>query len=264
MPSTDFVWGSWHWVPKDAISTVEKEVSNTTAYDREAVLSQIHSMVHTISNLYAYPQLQEKYIAHWKQKAIEELEAGDILRNAPEGATRVEKGTIDLGLRNVARFYEVESDYYSWTLERRMLRMNAPSINHLCKTLFFENTRYIAGNSDLLDPTNSKYYVVVVQYTGKLNSAKLTNFVRALSNGTKKNFNLRVASEAESDEFTGYRTGGVAPLGMARKVPVILSRAILDLAPRVFFMGCGHVDWKVAVPVDDFVKATGCFVVDLE
>ncbi|ORY39320.1 YbaK/ProRS associated domain-containing protein [Rhizoclosmatium globosum] len=263
----EFVWSAWQWQPVKAAAdkeTVEVVSRKHASYDHEAVVSQIHKLANAISVVYSSPSVQDKYMKHWKQKALEEKEAGQIMKDAPESALRVEKGAADIGLRDVIRIYQVERDYYTWPLERRMLRMNAPSINHLCKTLFFENTRYVPGQGDILDPTNSKYYVVVVQYTGKLNSTKLTNFVRALSNGTKKNFNLRVASEAESDEYTGYKTGGVTPFGMARKVPIILSQAITELAPRVFFMGCGHVDWKIACPVDDFVKATGCYVVDLD
>ncbi|KAJ3064922.1 hypothetical protein HDU98_011677 [Podochytrium sp. JEL0797] len=232
--------------------------------DTDAVISQIHAMTRTISNILARPEVQDRYMTHWKAQAVKEWKAGDIMRNAPEGPRKVEAGVIELGLREVARFYEVENDFYKWSLERRMLRMNVPSINHLCKTLFFENTRYIPGSGDLLDPINSKYYLVVVQYTGKLNSAKLTNYVRALTKGSKKNFNLRVASEPESDEFTGHKSGGVVPFGLARDVPIILSRSVLDLAPRVFFMGCGHVDWKISVAVDEFVKATGCFIINLD
>ncbi|KAJ3232908.1 hypothetical protein HDU81_002595 [Chytriomyces hyalinus] len=259
-----FEWSCWRWQEVAPATTQQPQQTANPEKSDEAMALALE-MVSSVSNLYRLPTIQKGFMDHWTAAAEKEAQTGDIMRHAPTDVKRVEKGTADLGLRHVARFYQVESDYYSWSYERRMLRMSAPSINHLCKTLFFENTRFTGnGGGDLLDPQNSKYYAVIVQYIGKLNSAKLTNFVRALSNGTKKNFNLRVASESESDEFTGYKSGGVTPFGMARSVPVIVSKAILELRPPVLFLGAGHADWKVAVPVQDYLKSSKSFVVDLE
>ncbi|KAJ3402515.1 hypothetical protein HDU80_005022 [Chytriomyces hyalinus] len=257
-----FEWSCWRWQEVAPATTQQQQAVDPAKNDEAMALAL--AMVASISNVFRLPTIQKSFMDHWTATAEKEAQIGDIMRHAPTDVKRVEKGTADLGLRLVARFYQVESDYYSWSYERRMLRMSAPSINHLCKTLFFENTRFTGNSGDILDPQNSKYYAVIVQYVGKLNSAKLTNFVRALSNGTKKNFNLRVASEAESDEFTGYKSGGVTPFGMARNVPVIVSKAILDLRPPVLFLGAGHADWKVAVPVQEYLKASKSFVVDLE
>jgi len=55
---------------------------------------------------------------------------------------------------------------------------------------------YIYKFFDDKDPLNSKYYAVCVQYTSKLNTQKLMNFVRSLKNKTisKKHYNFRLAS----------------------------------------------------------------------
>ncbi|KAI8619109.1 hypothetical protein BC830DRAFT_1165633 [Chytriomyces sp. MP71] len=246
---SSLVWTCWRWA-----ATSDSSDDANVSYDHAAALSLALEMVSTVSSLLARPSIQDRFMNHWHAASQLEADEGIIMANAPKSVRRVEQGAIDTGIRVQTRFFHVESDYYSWSLERRMLRMCAPSIHHLCKTLFFENTRY----------EEKEGHDLLVQYTGKLNSQKLTNYVRGLSNGTKKGFNLRVASEAESDSFTGYKTGGVTPLGMARKVPVILCEAITRLQPCVFWMGAGHLDWKVAVPVDAFVRGTGCFVVDLE
>ncbi|KAJ3101490.1 hypothetical protein HK100_004525 [Physocladia obscura] len=268
MPSnrqeTVFIWSAWHWSPTS--STPDAIPPPLLSYDSDTVMQKILALNSSISAIFENPSIQQKFMAYWKAAAKAELLGGKVMANAPDSVRKAEAGAVSLGLREIVRIYHVESDYYSWSYERRALRMNAPSINHLCKTLFFENTRHTtpAKNNDILAKNNSKYYAVIVQYAAKLNTTKLTNFVRALSNGSKKNYNLRVASEKESDEYTGFKTGGVTPFGMTRNVPVILSRAILNLTPRVFYLGCGHVEWKIACPVDDFVHATGCFVADLE
>ncbi|KND01173.1 uncharacterized protein SPPG_04264 [Spizellomyces punctatus DAOM BR117] len=185
--------------------------------------------------------------------------------HAPDGVQRVEQGTRDIALRNCSRFYEVESDYYDWTLERRAARLNAPSIAHLCKTILFENTKW-KPTGDTLDPVNSQFYCVVVQYVDKMNAQKLMNFVRDLGNKEipRKHYNMRVASEEKNMALTGYETGGVTPFGMKANVPIIITKNMTMLEPPILYLGAGHRDWKIALPIDDFITATKCYVADLE
>ena len=84
--------------------------------------------------------------------------------------------------------------------------MGAPSEHHLCKTIVFENTHFSGsggGGDDLADSLNSRYYFVVVQYTGKLNTDKLAAFVRELKDNQlpKKRYNFRLANEEVCDFF---------------------------------------------------------------
>ena len=81
---------------------------------------------------------------------------------------------------------------------RCSLALNAPSVNHLCKTVLFENTKWKSSLADPFDHRNSKYYFVIVQYIDKIQSTKLNNFIRCeLGNSqvSRKNYNLRVTSE---------------------------------------------------------------------
>ena len=50
-------------------------------------------------------------------------------------------------IKSRIQLFKVESNYYDKTLEERMEILGAPSINHLCKTIVFENTRW-----DVRDP----------------------------------------------------------------------------------------------------------------
>ncbi|KNE65739.1 rho guanine nucleotide exchange factor [Allomyces macrogynus ATCC 38327] len=167
----------------------------------------------------------------------------------PATVKQVIAGLRALNLTHVARLYPVEHDYYHWTLARRMCRLNAPTRAHLCKSIIMENTRCPHNSID--DPAFSKYYCVIVQYTAKLNTQKLFNFGRDLKQRTisKKNYNFRLVDPEISEQLTGYGTGGVSPFGNE---------------PPVFWLGAGHIDWKVAVSTADFVEATGCYVTDLE
>ncbi|RIB06093.1 hypothetical protein C2G38_1986139, partial [Gigaspora rosea] len=164
----------------------------------------------------------------------------------------VERACNELGIRNVSRFYEVESDYYEWELQRRAFRLVAPSIDHLCKSVIFENTRCIHDNIDGM-------------YVGSINTQKLMNFVRGLKNKSisKKNYNFRVADAEKSIELTGFENNGVSPIGMNQKLPIIVAKSITELKPAVFYLGAGHVDWKLALPIKNFIDVTRCLITDL-
>ncbi|WJX89064.1 hypothetical protein P8452_71088 [Trifolium repens] len=91
-------------------------------------------------------------------------------------------------------FKRVASDYYDWSLEVRRDALNAASIHHLCKSIVLVNTQAPSNVVDCSDRNNSKYYVVVVQYTARFNADAVKNFLYSLNNGTiaKKKFNCKL------------------------------------------------------------------------
>ncbi|KAI9091831.1 YbaK/aminoacyl-tRNA synthetase-associated domain-containing protein, partial [Phlyctochytrium arcticum] len=155
----------------------------------------------------------------------------------------------------------VESDYYDWSLEQRAERLKAPKIDHLCKTILFENTKW----KDT-DHSNPRYLLVVVQYVDKMNAQKLMNFVRDLGNKAvaRKWYNMRVASEEKNREMTGFEPGGVTPFGTSKSLPIIVTENITKLDPPIIYLGAGHKDWKVCIEVKALIRSTKCFVADLQ
>ena len=59
----------------------------------------------------------------------------------------------------------------------------APSVDHMCKTICMENTK--CTNEDCSDPINSRWYLVVVQYTARLSQQKLEKHLHALNNAPR-------------------------------------------------------------------------------
>ncbi|KAI9168379.1 hypothetical protein H9P43_007751 [Blastocladiella emersonii ATCC 22665] len=231
-------------------------------------------IVAQLEALYTDPRVVARYEARFRAHAAShalkhsaKLHAAD---ETPDTVKQVLRGLAAVTTANgkplaaVAQLYEVEPDYYEWSLARRMCRLAAPTRNHLCKTIVMENTR--CPHKSIDDPRFSRYYAVIVQYTGKLNTQKLFNFARDLKDRTisKKNYNFRLVDPAVSEELTGYGNNGVSPFGMNSNIPIILAKSITELSPAIFWLGAGHVDWKVAVPTTEFIEATGCFVADLE
>ncbi|PKY52837.1 hypothetical protein RhiirA4_497580 [Rhizophagus irregularis] len=219
---------------------------------------QLKDLINQVSILYSSKNIAAHYLDYFKRKA-----KVTKLVDAPEPVKKVEKACISLGIRNISRFYHVESDYYNWDLQRRAFRLISPSINHLCKSVIFENTR--SSHDSIDDPLNSKYYCVIIQYVGSINTQRLMNFVRTLKikQISKKNYNFRVTDREKSVRLTGFENNGVSPIGMTFQIPIILSSAITELQPPVFYLGAGHVDWKLALPVHDFMLATNCFIANL-
>jgi prolyl-tRNA editing enzyme YbaK/EbsC (Cys-tRNA(Pro) deacylase) len=161
-------------------------------------------------------------------------------------------------------FKRVPSNYYERSFEERRDLLGATSIDHLCKSIVMVNTQADASVKDCSDRKNSKYYVIVVQYTARLNAEKVRQFVHSLNEGRipKKRFNLRLAPEEESNRLTGFEHNAVTPIGMHTDIPVILSDAIVKLEPDYFWLGGGEVDLKLGIKTLDFTQIVKPFITD--
>jgi prolyl-tRNA editing enzyme YbaK/EbsC (Cys-tRNA(Pro) deacylase) len=187
----------------------------------------------------------------------------------PESTQQVMDGAKHALIADSCRFVQVESDYYDWSLEKRMERLSAPSIDHLCKTLLFENTKWkpLEGQpiTEVLRPEHPKYVLVVIQYTDKMSTKKLNMYMRQLSGmvQSSKVFNMRIAPEEVAQQLTGFGKNGVSPIGITSDILVLVTEKITRLEPRILFLGAGHVDWKIGLPVELLLKATRSDVVDV-
>ena len=72
-----------------------------------------------------------------------------------------------------ARLCAVPPHYYSLTLQQRAALVAAASVNHMCKTVVFENTK--ATVADCQDPFHSRFYAVIVQYVRQLPALQFCN-----------------------------------------------------------------------------------------
>ncbi|XP_016551622.2 uncharacterized protein LOC107851195 [Capsicum annuum] len=162
------------------------------------------------------------------------------------------------------RFKRVDSDYYDWSLEARRDVLGAASIHHLCKSIVLVNTQAPSNITDCSDRSNSKYYVVVVQYTARFNAETVKNFLYTLNDGkiAKKKFNMRLAPEETSVKLTGYEHNGVTCVGMKTDIPVILDEAITKLNPDFFWLGGGEIDLKLGMRTSEFINFAKPFIVN--
>ncbi|CAA0395482.1 unnamed protein product [Arabidopsis thaliana] len=160
-------------------------------------------------------------------------------------------------------FKRVATDYYDWPLESRRDVLGAPSVDHLCKSIVLVNTQAASNILDCSDPNNSKYYVVVVQYTARFNAEAVKQFLYSLNEGKipKKRFNLRLAPEETSIKLTGFEHNGVTCIGMKTNIPVILDEAITKLKPDFFWLGGGEIDLKLGVRTSEFLEFVKPFIV---
>ncbi|KAH0914922.1 hypothetical protein HID58_029368 [Brassica napus] len=165
-------------------------------------------------------------------------------------------------------FKRVAPDYYDWPLESRRDVLGASSVDHLCKSIVLVNTQASSNVLDCSDRNNSKYYVVVVQYTARFNAEAVKNFLYSLNEGKipKKRFNLRLAPEETSIELTGFEHNSVTCVGMKTSIPVcdggvvILDEAIAKLRPDFFWLGGGEIDLKLGVRTSEFLDFVKPFV----
>ena len=79
-------------------------------------------------------------------------------------------------------------NYYELGLDERRGILGAQSTSQLCKACLFENKNFVeeekrASEKDgtcSSDPTNSRYYLIVVQYVESINTKKLGSELRGL------------------------------------------------------------------------------------
>ncbi|GMI34566.1 hypothetical protein TrRE_jg13180 [Triparma retinervis] len=162
-----------------------------------------------------------------------------------------------------ATFKWVPKDYYEWDLGRRAKTLGGYGTEQLTKAMLMENTRH-KGESTR---TNSKFYLVVVQYVATIDAKKLASAVRALppvsSRLNPTDFQFRVASEEDNDRLTGFKHNSVSPFGLKEDIPVVLSRAVVEEGVNFIWMGGGDVDLKLGMGVKEFVDGRGAFVLDV-
>ncbi|KAL6979734.1 hypothetical protein U1Q18_021390 [Sarracenia purpurea var. burkii] len=166
------------------------------------------------------------------------------------------------GVRDFS-FKRVPFDYYDYPLESRRDLLGASSVDHLCKSIVLVNTQAPSNVTDCSDRNNSKYYVVVVQYTARFNAETVKNFLYSINDGKipKKKFNLRLAPEETSHKLTSYEHNAVTCIGMKTDIPVILDEAIVKLNPEFFWLGGGEVDLKLGMSTSEFINFVRPFIV---
>lgn len=175
------------------------------------------------------------------------------------------------------KFFKVPKHYYDLTLPERATILGG-NVPQLCKSIIFENT--VCNHQNFKDPTDSRFYLVVIQYQGilqifahciflicfsfflslaKINTQLLRNFIHSLKPPSerlsKNSFNFQLASEEDSYRLSGFEHNAVTPYGMREKLPVIVCSRLLEVKPAVIYLGGGLVDKKLLISVDDLVRS---------
>jgi hypothetical protein len=101
-------------------------------------------------------------------KLLARIEAAEAMLNALEEARDDPVARVKAALMQkriyTTKFVTVQPDYYDLTLEQRAELLGC-TVPQLCKSIIFENTMH---DPSVVDPiTNSKYYCVITQYTGR-------------------------------------------------------------------------------------------------
>ncbi|KAL7518891.1 hypothetical protein ACHAWX_003695 [Stephanocyclus meneghinianus] len=212
---------------------------------------------------------------------IDELEKRSLCQDRTDGIstvaitpeTRRARRHVQNSQCYSSRWVWCPPNYYDLGLEERKNILGAHSISQLCKACLFENKNYVpnqANDPNVADSTNSKYYLVVVQYVESINTSKLASELRGLrppgsTRMDPKYFSdLRLAPEEVSEQLTGYGHNGVSPFGILdTSIPVIVCKSILAVKPKFIWMGGGHKDLKLGVAVSEFIEAVKGIVLDV-
>ena len=121
-----------------------------------------------------------------------------------------------------------------------------------------KNTKCI--RDDCNDPLNSKYYLVVFQYTKKMHQQKLKKFVKSLGKKSNKFYKFSLASLEETRALTRFEYNTVSPIGIGN-VPIIVSHHVVD--QQQIWMGSGSLDVKLRIDTAEFLLKFPHFVADI-
>ncbi|KAK4538690.1 hypothetical protein CDCA_CDCA19G4715 [Cyanidium caldarium] len=177
-----------------------------------------------------------------------------------------------IGLRS-AKFTRCPPDYYAWTLEqRRAFLGDAPTVDHLCKSIVLWNTRAerpaaATDDASSAQPSPPLYICVVLPYAHRLHAEKVAAVVRAtpqLTNGQhvpRKDVKYQLAPAEACEQLTGYTYNAVTPLGMRIAMPILVSdallRAVQSSGVSTFWMGGGQVDLKLRACLWECIEVFG-------
>jgi hypothetical protein len=103
---------------------------------------------------------------------VAEKKIDEIMKMRNCEISRVKQDLMKLSVYS-ARFVTVPADYYDRSMEERSKLLSC-NVSQMCKSIIFENTA--CNHGDCSDPTNSRYYCVIVQYAGNSIQLKTTCF----------------------------------------------------------------------------------------
>ena len=106
----------------------------------------------------------------------------------------------------------VPDDYYGRSMRDRSKLLNC-DVRQMCKSMLLENKQW--RGTDEFDPSNARFYLVVVQYAATFDAGRLRSALVERTKLPAKAFNFRVADEADNDRLSGFKHNAVTPFGFA-------------------------------------------------
>lgn len=185
----------------------------------------------------------------------------DNEENDTPNQKRVRDSCKSLHLNHI-KFFSAPEYYYSVCLKKRSIILGCDA-KHLCKTVLMKNTQ--CTRNDCKDPTNSLYYMVIIQYMSKLNCEILRKEVKGLRTTdvlSKRSINFQFASPEECNEITGFPFNGVTPFGFPTTIPLIISKNVAELDPPFIWLGGGEVHLKLYLDVEELIKNVDPYIFD--
>jgi hypothetical protein len=96
---------------------------------------------------------------------------------------------------------------------------------------------------------------VLIQYTTRLSSVKLTRLLRRLNPlVSSRRFRLAVADQADAYRLGGFAHNAISPMGMREAIPFVLSAEMRALEHPFVWFGGGAVDVKLGVQLEELIE----------
>jgi hypothetical protein len=139
----------------------------------------------------------------------DEIEKLDDRVTTLEGMKRIKEDLRSKGIFSY-RLVTVPDDYYNRSMAERAVCLEPCNVEQMCKSIVFENCAWDGDKTlplveQMKDITNSRYYLLVVQYNAKFSADRLRLAITQLRPDgerlARKRCNFQLASDGE--ELTG-------------------------------------------------------------
>ncbi|PVU89378.1 hypothetical protein BB561_005381 [Smittium simulii] len=221
----------------------------------------LESLASSLSTIFTHPLLQQPYLEQFLRSAAEQHSLP--CSSWPQRVLDVREAVQTLHILLHVRFYKVGPSYYEWSLQTRALRLCAPSTNHLCKCVIMQNKKWTPALAERLP--FPKTICIIVQYSHSINTSKLADHFRlSISPPPPKSyFNFRLLHSSDAALVSGFEHNAVSCFAFKNNIPLLLSQNILSLSPPILFLGAGHPDWKIALPINSLLSSLPVSVADI-
>lgn len=198
-----------------------------------SILSRLEKLEHIVSTV---------------QTNVEDSKKKDVHK-------RVENALLATKVKG-SKIVSTPLSYYQLSLNQRAELLKCP-VDRLCKIIILENSIGEVACDPSKPLYQQKFIGVILQYITKLNTVDIEKHINTASKATggAGGAKLTMAPLDVASKLTGFEHNGMTPFGSLSYIPLVVSRAILEISqPKYIWLGGGDIDLKLKMFLSELFR----------